>query len=141
MPAMASANADSSETRGTKKPRILVVDDSGPSLRVAARLLRELSCEGALAPDGRTALLLIEEQAFDLVLLDIEMPGFNGQETLLAIRARKGPRLPIFMVTGHDDESTHRHYVNLGADGILPKPLTEESLRSLVRRIDVRTCL
>ncbi|WP_165493112.1 response regulator [Hylemonella gracilis] len=136
---MASMEPHSSTVANAiRKPRVLVVDDNGLSLQVAARLLRDLDCQGALAPDGLTALRLIEEQVFDLVLLDVEMPHFNGQETLLALRARMGMRLRIFMVTGHDDESTSQHYIALGADGMLSKPLTVDGLRHVVQRIDVQ---
>lgn len=122
-------------TAGVAGWRVLVVDDDVLNLRVAARLLRELGCRGALAPDGRTALRLAEEQAFDLVLLDIGMPDLNGQETLQALRARPGQRLPIVMVSGHDDEATRRHYLALGADGFLTKPLAATELRQALRHI------
>ncbi|MDF3823201.1 response regulator [Leptospira sp. 96542] len=114
---------------------MLVVDDDVLNLRVAARLLRELGCRGALAPDGRTALRLTEQQVFDLVLLDIGMPDLNGQDILQALRARPGQRLPIVMVSGHDDEATRHHYLALGADGFLTKPLAAGGLREALRHI------
>lgn len=109
--------------------RVLVVDDDAMNRRFAARLLRELGYSGALANDGHTALRLIDEQAFDLVLLDINMPGMNGQDTLMALRARPGRRLPVLMVSGHGDDDTRRHFSALGADGFLVKPLAAAPLR------------
>ncbi|EGI75750.1 response regulator [Hylemonella gracilis] len=123
---------------GDEGARVLVVDDDVLNLRVASRLLREMGCRGALAPDGRTALDLVRKEAFDLVLLDISMPEFNGQDTLLALRELAGQRLPIVMVTGHDDEATRRHYLALGADGLLPKPLSIPALRDVMRGAGLR---
>jgi len=115
-------------------PRVLVVDDDAMNLRFAARLLRDLGYSGALATDGHKALRLIDEQPFDLVLLDINMPGMNGQDTLKALRARPGKRLPVLMVSGHDDEATRRHFLDLGADGLLVKPLAAAPLRQAIAR-------
>lgn len=137
MPRMAPTVASASAvfTADGKAMRVLVVDDDAMNLRVVARLLRDMGCQGALAPDGRTALRLADEQVFDLVLLDINMPGFNGQDTLQALRAKPGRRLPVVMVTGHDDEATRRHYMALGADGFLIKPLDVAGLRQVLLQI------
>lgn len=114
--------------------RVLVVDDDAMNLRFAARLLRELGYSGALANDGQKALRLVDEQSFDLVLLDVNMPGMSGQDTLTALRARPGKRLPVLMVTGHDDDDTRRHFTALGADGLLVKPLAAAPLRQAIAR-------
>ena len=124
----------------TPSSRVLVVDDDGLNLRVAARLLKDLGCQGALAPDGLTALRLAGEQNFDMVLLDVNMPGFNGQDTLQALRSRPETarhRMPVVMITGHDDEATRNHYMALGADGFLVKPLGLEALRQVMRNVGV----
>ncbi|MFO6420487.1 response regulator [Hylemonella sp. W303a] len=118
--------------------RVLVVDDDVLNLRVASRLLREMGCQGALAPDGHTAVELARKEAFDLVLLDIYMPTFNGQDTLLALRKLAGRHLPIVMVSGNDDEVTRRHYLALGADGLVPKPLSIPALREVMRGAGLR---
>jgi CheY-like chemotaxis protein len=125
-----------------KSSRVLVVDDDGLNLRVAARLLKDLGCQGALAPDGETALRLAQEQKFDMVLLDVNMPGLNGQDTLQALRTRPETarrRLPVVMVTGHDDEATRKHYMELGADGFLIKPLGLDGLRQMMQQVGVAT--
>jgi CheY-like chemotaxis protein len=126
--------ADSGCTGVPNPQRVLVVDDDAMNLRFAARLLRELGYSGALANDGQKALRLIDEQSFDLVLLDINMPGMNGQDTLMALRARPGKRLPVLMVTGHGDDDTRRHFSDLGADGLLVKPLAAAPLRQAIAR-------
>lgn len=109
---------------------VLVVDDDPLNLRIAARLLRELGHHGALVNDGAKALKLADTQAFDVVLLDVNMPGMNGQDTLVALRSLvpQGRRLPVLMVSGHADPGTQAHFLAHGADGFLTKPLESGTL-------------
>ena len=109
---------------------VLVVDDDPLNLRIASRLLRELGHCGALVNSGEKALQLAGEQSFDLVLLDVSMPGMGGQDTLTALRlntsASRRPR--VVMVSGHGDSVTQQHFINAGADGFITKPLDRERL-------------
>lgn len=109
---------------------VMVVDDDAINLRIAARLLRELGHHGALVNEGGKALRLLEARPFDLVLLDVNMPGLNGQDTLAALRRLPGPRPAVLMVSGHDDAGTRAHFLALGADGFLSKPLDRATLAS-----------
>ncbi|KAA8999349.1 response regulator [Affinibrenneria salicis] len=113
--------------------RVLVVDDDVLNLRIAARLLRDLGHSGALATDGEKALQLTQQQRFDLMLLDISMPTLSGDETLRTLRAQEqqagARRLPVLMVSGHGGEETRRHFIALGANGFLEKPLSLTALR------------
>lgn len=120
----------------TRTMKVLVADDDPLNLRVAARHLKDLGHTGALVTDGVQVMRIIEQQTFDLVLLDLSMPNMDGNETLLALRAwgeRKGQRLPVLMVTGHDDEHTKRHLLSAGADAVLHKPLTQSALLAAIR--------
>ena len=111
--------------------QVLVLDDDPINLRIAARLLRDLGHHGALVNEGLKALRLLEQRHFDLLMLDVNMPGMNGQEVLDALRQREGGsgrRLPVLVVSGHDDEAIRAHYLACGADGFLCKPLEPASL-------------
>lgn len=114
--------------------RVLVVDDDALNLRIAARLLRDLGHSGALAGDGEKALQLVQQQPFDLMLLDINMPKLSGEDTLRALRAQERrtgeQRLPVLMVSGHHGEETRRHFLDLGANGFLEKPLALVTLQA-----------
>ncbi|MDX5631020.1 MULTISPECIES: response regulator [unclassified Brenneria] len=114
--------------------RVLVVDDDVLNLRIAARLLRELGHSGALAADGEKALQLLRRQSFDLMLLDINMPKLSGEDTLRALRA-EGQRLAVLMVSGHDGEETRRHFLDLGANGFLAKPLAQSALQAALAQL------
>ena len=111
--------------------RILVVDDDPIQLRAAARILRELGCSGALANRGEMALDLLGKQVFDLVLLDLRMPGLSGLETLAQLRI-KYPCLPVVFVSGDDLSSSWSFYKKAGASGYLTKPLDKDSLAALL---------
>ncbi|MFG6465297.1 response regulator [Roseateles sp. BYS87W] len=109
---------------------VLVVDDDPLNLRIAARLLRELGHQGALVNNGAKAVQLAREQRFDLVLLDIHMPGLGGQDTLAALRSLPpgSARPKVLMVSGEADPATQAHFLAAGADGFLTKPLARDPL-------------
>ncbi len=111
--------------------RILIVDDE-PAIRRALRPpLMELGFHFTEASRGEEALQLLHSGAFDVVLLDINMPGIGGIETLRRIRAF-APRLPVLMVTVREGEEEKVEALELGADDYITKPF---STRELIARI------
>ena len=111
--------------------RILVVDDE-PAIRRALRApLLELGFQVAEASRGEEALQMLRGAVFDVVLLDINMPGIGGIETLRRIRAI-APRLPVLMLTVRDGEEGKVEALELGADDYVTKPF---STRELIARI------
>ncbi|MGC9223584.1 MAG: response regulator transcription factor [Terracidiphilus sp.] len=118
--------------------RILVVDDE-PAIRRALRPpLMELGFQVAEASRGEEALLVLRSGSYDAVLLDINMPGIGGIETLKRIRVF-APRLPVLMLTVRDDEEDKVQALELGADDYVTKPFSTRELiariRSAVRRV------
>jgi two-component system, OmpR family, KDP operon response regulator KdpE len=118
--------------------RILVVDDE-PAIRRALRPpLMELGFQVAEASRGEEALQALRASAYDVVLLDINMPGLGGIETLQRIRSFS-PRLPVLMLTVRDQEEDKVEALNLGADDYITKPFSTRELiariRSAVRRV------
>jgi DNA-binding response OmpR family regulator len=117
--------------------RVLVVEDES---RLAASLKKGFEDEGFavdVAPDGAEALWLAAEQAYDVVLLDVMLPGVNGYEVCRRLRARED-WTPILMLTARDEDSDQVTGLDLGADDYVTKPFSFEVLlarmRSLVRR-------
>ena len=101
--------------------RVLVVDDE-PAIRRALRPpLTELGFEMAEASRGEMALDLLRTEPFDAVLLDVNMPGIGGVETLRRIRAM-APRLPVLMLTVRDREEEKVNALEMGADDYVTKP-------------------
>jgi len=118
--------------------RILVVDDE-PAIRRALRPpLMELGFQVAEASRGEEALQALRNAPHDVVLLDINMPGIGGIETLKRIRSF-APRLPVLMLTVRDDEEDKVEALDSGADDYVTKPFSTRELiariRSAVRRV------
>jgi two-component system KDP operon response regulator KdpE len=111
--------------------RVLIVDDE-PAIRRALRPpLAELGFEVAEASRGEIALEMLRAEPYDVVLLDVNMPGIGGLETLRRIRAAS-PRMPVLMLTVRDTEDEKVHALEAGADDYVTKPF---SVRELVARI------
>jgi two-component system KDP operon response regulator KdpE len=118
--------------------RILVVDDESAIRRALRPPLLELGFQVTEASRGEEAIQMLRTAACDVVLLDINMPGIGGIETLRRIRA-VAPRLPILMLTVRDGEEEKVEALELGADDYVTKPFSTRELiariRTAVRRV------
>lgn len=126
---------------GGGAPRILVADDDGG---VRTSLAANLQVEGydvVEASDGRHALELIREQAFDLVLSDVVMPDVNGVEVLKGVKALS-PRTPVVLISAFVSESLVTTAVGEGLYAMLYKPVgIPQVLRIVVRALTRRALL
>src|SRR5579859_7232823 len=111
--------------------RVLIVDDESAIRRALRPPLAAMGFEVVEVPRGEKALQVLRTENFDCVLLDINMPGIGGLETLRRIRAF-APRLPIVMVTVRDGEEEKVEALELGADDYVTKPF---SIRELIARV------
>jgi two-component system KDP operon response regulator KdpE len=118
--------------------RILLVDDESAIRRALRPPLVELGFQVVEASRGEEALQLLRASVFDVVLLDVNMPGIGGIETLRRIRAF-APRLPILVLTVRDQEEDKVEALDLGADDYVTKPFSTRELiariRTAVRRV------
>ena len=118
--------------------RILIVDDESAIRRALRPPLLELGFQVAEASRGEEALQMLRAGACEVVLLDVNMPGIGGVETLRRIRAF-APRLPILMLTVRDAEEEKVEALELGADDYVTKPFSTRELiariRTAVRRV------
>jgi len=104
--------------------RLLIVDDISDNRAILARRFQRRGFEIVEADNGLTAIELIGQQDFDLVLLDIMMPGIDGIETLKRIRAEKSAAaLPVIMVTAKSESSNIVDALELGANDYVTKPV------------------
>jgi two-component system alkaline phosphatase synthesis response regulator PhoP len=122
-----------SEHTAQDKPQILIVDDDENLRRLVAAYLEHEGYDVAEAPDGETALRLIEEQPPDLILLDVMLPGTNGHEVCRRVARRHD--VPILMLTALNSESDVLNGFEAGADDYLPKPFSPKVLVAHVRAI------
>ncbi|MSR36048.1 MAG: response regulator transcription factor [Gemmatimonadetes bacterium] len=123
--------AASSSSRG----RILVADDEPHIRRILTTLLEAASFEVDPVADGPTALEHLQgDSSYDLVLLDIMMPGATGLEVLGRLRALEHRRgVPVVIMTAKGQDADRDEAFNLGADDLVTKPF---SPKKLLARID-----
>jgi diguanylate cyclase (GGDEF)-like protein len=115
------------------KPRILVVDDIEDNRTILTRRFVRWGYDVVEANDGFSALELIGQQNFDLVLLDIVMPEIDGLEVLRRIRKTYGPNsLPVIMVTAKAENKDVAEALGLGANDYLTKPVDMTVARARV---------
>ena len=113
--------------------RILVVDDAEVNRMLLARELEQYGYQVASAEHGRQALAMLSESAYDLILLDVEMPEMDGYQTLEALRNDASLRhLPVIMVTSIDDTSSAVRCIEMGAEDYLPKPFNPVLLKARI---------
>jgi len=106
------------------RARLLVVDDNEMNRDMLSRRLKKRGYAVVVAEDGRRALDLVERQAFDLILLDIMMPGLSGIDVLKALRSRHSvSELPVIMATARDQREDIVEALELGANDYVTKPL------------------
>ena len=111
--------------------RILLAEDNLVNQRLGDRLLEKRGHRVVVAGNGREALAALEQQPFDLVLMDVQMPEMDGFEATAAIRQREkttGSRLPIIALTAHAMKGDRDRCLSAGMDGFLSKPLQPEEL-------------
>ena len=120
-------------------PKILIVEDEEDIQRLLFFHLIKQGCHVSSADSGEEALERIEEEDFDLVLLDIMLPGVDGIE--VCKRIRRNPRashLPILMLTAKTEEEDIVHGLDSGADDYITKPFSPKVLiariKALLRR-------
>ncbi|MES9992875.1 MAG: ATP-binding protein [Candidatus Thiodiazotropha sp.] len=114
---------------------ILVVDDSQVNLTLASTLLNKRGANVVAVTSAAEALDIIQKQTFDLVLMDLEMPGMSGLEAARRIRDIYGSNeLPIIAVTAHVLPQKQQDVLNAGMEDLLPKPYLPDQLFSIISK-------
>ena len=106
----------------TAKANILVVDDEEIVRRAHTRTLAATRCDVREVLNGQEALDAMEEQPFDVVLLDLRMPGMDGMSVLKAMKER-WPESEVIIITGYPSIETAKEAIRLGAYDYLAKPV------------------
>lgn len=106
----------------SEKTKVLIVDDQEVVRLSYLRSLGSEHCKVDVAASGEEALQAMQQREFDLVLLDLRMPGMDGMEVLKTIK-QMWPDTEVVMITGYPTVETAKEAVRLGAHGYLAKPL------------------
>jgi len=123
--------------------RILVAEDNEVNQEVTVAMLQALSCEVEAVENGQLAVERVENESFDLVLMDCQMPTMDGFAATRAIRAREREareggrevrRVPIIALTAHAMRGDRQECLAMGMDDYLTKPFTKAELREVLER-------
>jgi len=140
-PASGVTSAPSHQPQPGSACRILLTEDNAVNQRVALRILERAGHIVAVAENGRAALRMLEEQSFDLILMDVQMPEMDGFEATAAIREkekRTGRHIPIIAMTAHAMTGDRERCLAAGMDSYISKPVIASALLELVSKYSRR---
>ncbi len=116
------------------QPKVLLVDDNDINRRVASQILSKAGCKVTDAPNGRSALQILQAATFDLIFMDIQMPEMDGVETTRKIREMKIKEVPpIIAMTAYSMEDDRDKFLKQGLDDYLAKPIKSTLLVEKVK--------
>jgi len=125
---------DATDYPTVKKANVLVVDDEEIVCEIIRESLAGMGHHVVTANDGETASRFVKEDHFDIVFLDVSMPGKNGLEVLKELKSID-PRLRVVMISGSPDENLADKVITQGAFSFLKKPFSLHELRGVVANI------
>ncbi|MBO8151285.1 MAG: response regulator [Candidatus Neomarinimicrobiota bacterium] len=111
--------------------KVLIVDDEKNVCEFLVEFLKFKGFEADVANTGEEAIKKIREEKYDLVLLDLVMPGINGIDVLKFLNDNK-INIPVIMVSGVRDEKVIKNTIELGAKDYIPKPIDLEKLENSI---------
>ena len=135
----ATPAAPARDAGAARRPlRVLVAEDNPVNQLVAEMMLRSLGCSAVIAADGEKALEQLAAGAFDLVLMDMQMPVMDGLEATRRLRAKEAatgaPRLPVVALTANAMAENRVECLASGMDQFLPKPIRIDELQAMLAR-------
>lgn len=125
-----ATNAENQQAIFSRRPKVLAVDDNPANLKLVNTLLGDINTKVTSAKSGPEALHWLQQETFDLILMDIQMPGMDGVETTRQIRNKPSAYrdIPIIALTAHALDSEKQNLLTSGMDDYLTKPVSEQQL-------------
>ena len=115
--------------------KVLIAEDNEINKLIARTMLNRWGFTTTIAKDGEEAVMEVEQNDFDCILMDIQMPNKDGITATQDIRQMTNPTknsLPIIALTANSQIGVNNKYIDLGMDGYLSKPFKEEELYNLI---------
>ena len=116
-----------------KGRRVLVAEDNPVNQTIARRMLEKAGITATLVSDGHQVLERCERQRFDLILMDVQMPGLDGLEATRQLRAR-GDSTPIVALTANATIESHKTCLEAGMSDFISKPFRYQQLQRVLHR-------
>lgn len=135
---MPSAAVVPPPTESQRRLRILLAEDNVVNQRLAIRVLEKRGYDVIVAHNGREALALLEKEAFDLVLMDVQLPEIDGFEATAILRKKEektGAHIPIIALTAHVMKEDQARCLRVGMDEYLSKPISADALFEAIERV------
>jgi PAS domain S-box-containing protein len=122
---------------GTPKKRVLLAEDNAVNQRLARHILEKMEYEVDVVADGELAIEAWSQHAYDVILMDCQMPRVDGYEATRRIRELEGSRgrIPIVALTAHAMKGADEECFRAGMDAYLSKPLDRDQLRACLQRV------
>jgi DNA-binding NtrC family response regulator len=112
---------------------VLIVDDNPNMASLLSEMVDVLDIPSRVSTDGETALRMIKEESFGLVITDLKMPGMSGTQLLRAIKDSQ-PDLPVIVISGFNVGSVESKVVEGLADGFINKPFKMSDIETAIAR-------
>lgn len=118
-----------------KKFKILLVEDNAATQQATKLILAyKFGCEVSIASSGEEAIQMVGEDKYDLILMDIGLPGIDGIETTAKIKQLQNSnhKTPVVAITAHTDEHTKKQCIEVGMDGFMAKPFNNSEMEEVL---------
>lgn len=116
-------------------PNLLIVDDIFVNRMLLSEIASEIGCKFKLASNGKEALERLNDETFDMILMDIEMPIMNGLETTQHIREKEDKaisNIPIVALTAHNPNDFFDEFTTAGFNELLTKPYLISKIKNVI---------
>jgi len=130
--------AAAAQPEGFKQLRVLLAEDNAVNALLASVLLRKVGHHVTHVVTGRKALDALSVNAFDIILMDVQMPDMDGMEATAEIRRSEistGRHIPIVAFTAHAMAEDRKRFLDVGVDGYLTKPFSPEQLHAVIESL------
>lgn len=119
--------------------RVLLIEDNRINQRVATGMLQRLGVTARTADDGLSALAMLADEAYDVVFMDVQMPGLDGLEATRRLRVgqagERNRNVPVIAMTGHVSREDRQACSDAGMNDYVAKPISTERIREAMTRV------
>ena len=118
--------------------KVILVDDEKEFVTTLSERIEMRAVDSEIAFSGEAAMAILAENTFDVMILDLNMPGMDGLETLEKVKAVR-PEIKVIILTGHGSEKERIKSMELGAFAYMQKPVDLDTLMGQIKKAHATT--